>query len=164
MPRRRPTRKMHKSALAQETSPGKPRPSVTAVPKPLPLRSVLVAVMVADPGQRTFLTILISSPGSQVEVVVGGVHHSDSPRVAGVGVKDRAALVFGDHADPLPVQRAGIGSGIVVERGSLVGFLGGKRDVIVKVEIARSRGEPLEAPSHSLFERLDLGQGRPGND
>ncbi len=80
-------------------------------------------------------------------------------------MKDRAALVFGEHADSLTVQSAGIGSGIVVERGSSVGFLGGKRDVIVKVEIARSRGEPLEAPpSHPLFERLDLGQGRPGND
>ena len=79
-------------------------------------------------------------------------------------MKDRAAFVFGEHADPPPVQRAGIGSGLVVERGSLVGFLGGKRDVIVKVVIARSRGEPLEAPSHPVFERLDLGQGLPGND
>ena len=79
-------------------------------------------------------------------------------------MKHRTALIFGERADPLPVHRAGIGSCIVVKRGSIVGFLGGKRDVIVKVEIARSRGEPLEAPSHPLFERLDLGQGRPGND
>jgi len=88
----------------------------------------------------------------------------DAAARTGVGVKDRTALIFVEDADPLPVHLAGIGSGIVVERGSIVGLLGGKRDVIVKVEIARSRGEPLEAPSHPLFERLDLGQGRPGND
>src|SRR5260370_6764175 len=73
MPRRRPTRKMNKSALAQETSPGQRATRRTAVPKPLPLRSVLVSVMVPDPGQRTFWTILISSPGSQVEVLVGDI-------------------------------------------------------------------------------------------
>src|SRR5258708_6027560 len=164
-PRPRPTRNMNKSALAQETSPSQRATRLTAVPKPLPLRSVLVSVMVADPGQRTFWTILISSPGSQGEGLVGGVHHVATSRGAGVGVKHRAALVFVEDADPPPVQiqRAGIGSAIVVEPRSIVGFLGGKRHVIVKVEIARSRGEPLEAPSHPLFERLDLGQGRPGN-
>src|ERR1700730_13369699 len=126
MPRRRPTRTINKSALAQETSPGQRSTRLTAVPKPLPLRSVLVSVMVPDPGQRTFCTIVISSSGSQFEILVGGVHHVDTSRVARVGVKDRAALVFVEDTDPLPVQSVGTGSGIVVERGSLVGFLGGK--------------------------------------
>ncbi len=95
----------------------------------------LIVVVMPNPGLREFQAILISPFGAEIEVLIGGVHHVDSSRIAGVGVKHRTALTFVEHADPLPVHRAGIGSGIVVKRGSLVGFLGGKRHVIVKVEI-----------------------------
>src|SRR5260370_15226247 len=125
--------------------------------------SVLVSVMVPDPGLRTFWTILISPFGNEIEVLVGGLHHVDSPRVARVGVKHRAARVLVEHADALTVRIAWIRLRIVVERRSPLDFLGGKGRLIVKVEIARSRGEPLEAPSHPLFERLDLGKRSPRN-
>ena len=112
--------------------------------------------MVPDPVLRPFQTLLISPLRNQIEVVVGAVHHVDSPRVARVGVKNRAALVFVEHADSLTVRVVGVHSRIVVERRSTVDFLRGKGRLIVKVEIALERGDPLEAPSHPLFERLDL--------
>jgi len=43
---------------------------------------VLVAVVVADPVLRVFLTGLVASLGDEVEVLVGGVHHVDAARVA----------------------------------------------------------------------------------
>src|SRR6266849_4516956 len=127
------------------------------------LPSILVSVVVPDPGLRSFQTLLISPLRNQVEVVVGSVHHIDSPRVARVGVKNRAALVFVEHADSLTVRVVGVHSRLVVERRSTVGFLRGKGRLIVKVEIALERGDPLEAPSHALFERLDLGKLGPRN-
>src|SRR5258708_34578330 len=135
-----------------------PRPSCTAVPKSVPMRSVLVSVMIPDPGLRVFQTLLIPSLGNQVEVLVGSVHHVDAPRVARVGVKHRAALVFVEDADALTVHHAGVRSCIVEERRSTLDFLGGKGGLIVKVEIALERRDPLEAPSHPLFEQLDLGK------
>src|SRR5258708_9965967 len=54
------------------------RPSVTAVPKPLPLRSVLVSVMVPDPSLHPFYTILISSPARHVEGFGRGIPHVDT--------------------------------------------------------------------------------------
>ena len=78
-------------------------------------------------------------------------------------MKDRAALVFAEHADPLTILHPVVCYDIIVELFSTLDLLWGKGCLIVKVEIARSRGEPLEAPSHLLFERLDLVQGRSGN-
>ena len=57
------------------------------------------------------------------------------PRVAGVGVKDRAALVFGEHADSLTIQIFSICYGIIVEDCSTLDLLRGKGCLIVKVEI-----------------------------
>src|SRR6266699_1137162 len=63
--------------------------------------SILISIVVPDPVLRSFQTFLISPLRNQIEVVVGAVHHVDSPRVARVGVKNRAALVFVEHADSL---------------------------------------------------------------
>jgi hypothetical protein len=54
-------------------------------------------------------------------------------RVARVGVKDRAAQVFVEHADPLTIRVAGYR--IVVERRSALELFRGKRSLIVKIEI-----------------------------
>src|SRR6266700_7142265 len=135
----------------------RPRGALEPMSRPsMDVISVFVSVMVPDPGQRTYWTILISSPGSQVEVLVRSIHHIDSSRVAGVGMKDRAALVFAEHADPLTILHPVVCYDIIVELFSTLDLLRGKGCLIVKVEIARSRGEPLEAPSHLLFEQLDL--------
>src|SRR5215471_2447700 len=88
------------------------------------MRSVLVSVVVPNPVLRIFVTFLISPLGNQIKVLIGGIHHIDSSRKAGVGVKNRAALVFVEHAGSLPVHRSGISSCIVVEGASIVGFLG----------------------------------------
>ncbi len=76
-------------------------------------------------------------------------------------MKNRAALVFVEDADSLTVRVVGVHSPIVVECRSTVDFLRGKGRLIVKVEIAVERGDSLEAPSHPLFERLDLCQRLP---
>src|SRR5439155_19429268 len=52
---------------------------------------------------REFQGVLVAPLGGQVEVVVGGVQHVDSPRVGGVGVKNGAARVLVEHADALAV-------------------------------------------------------------
>src|SRR5260221_1445753 len=138
-------------------------PSCTVALKSVSMRSVLVSVVIPDPGLRIFQTLLIPSLGNQVEVLVGGIHHIDAPRVARVGVKNRAALVLIEDADALTVHHAGVHSCIVEERRSTLDFLRGKGGLIVKVEIALERGDPLEAPSHALFEQLDLGKRGPRN-
>jgi hypothetical protein len=50
-------------------------------------------------------------------------------------VKDRAALVFGEHADSLTIQIFSICYGIIVEDCSTLDLLRGKGCLIVKVEI-----------------------------
>src|ERR1700737_4608471 len=75
--------------------------------------SVLVSVVVADPVLCRF-RILISSLRNQIEVVIGGVHHVDAPRIARVGVKDSAALVLVEHAGSLTVLETGTRFRIVV--------------------------------------------------
>src|SRR5260370_20359872 len=127
------------------------------------MRSVQVSVVIPDPGLRVFQILLIPSLGNQVEVLVGGIHHIDAPRVARVGVKNRAALVFVEDADTLTIHHAGVRSCIAEERRSTLDFLRCKGSLIVKVEIALERGDPLEAPSHALFEWLDLGKRGPRN-
>src|SRR5258707_8169990 len=138
-------------------------PSCTVALKSVSMRSVLVSVVIPDPGLRIFQTLLIPSLGNQVEVLVGGIHHIDAPRVARVGVKNRAALVFVEDADALTIHHAGVRSYIVEERRSTFDFLRVKGGLIVKVEIALERGDPLEVPSHALFEQLDLGKRGPRN-
>src|SRR5579864_3242388 len=102
--------------IALPLSVKEPRPSCTAVLKFVSMRSVLVSVMVPDPGLRIFQTLLIASLGNQVEVLVGGIHHIDAPRVTRVGVKNRAVLAFIEDADALTVHHAGVRSCIVEER------------------------------------------------
>src|SRR5438477_6076575 len=60
-------------------------------------RSAFVAIVVPHPVLWRF-RVLISPFGNQVEVVIGGVHHVDSARVGGVGVKNGAAFVLVEHA------------------------------------------------------------------
>src|SRR6266700_2817741 len=98
----------------------------TAVPKPVSVCSVRIPVVVPDPRLRVWKVLLIAASGNQVEVLIGGVHHVDAARKAGIGMKHYAVLVFVECADPLTVQGTGICSDIVVERRSIVCFLGGK--------------------------------------
>src|SRR5260370_26751317 len=103
----------------------KPRPSCTAVPKSVSMRSVLVSVVIPDPGLRVFQTLLIPSLGNQVEGLVGGIHHIDAPRVARVGVKNRAALLLIEDHDALTAHHPGVRSFIVEERRATLDFLMG---------------------------------------
>jgi len=120
--------------------------------------SIFISIVVPDPGLWPFQTLLISTLRNQVEVVVGAVHHVDSPRIARVGMKNRTALVFVERTDSLTVRVVGIHYPIVIERCSTLDFLRGKGRLIIIVEIIVQRGDPFEAPSHPLFERLDLGK------
>ena len=89
--------------------------------KPVFVYSVLVSVVVPDPCLRVWKVLLSATRGNQVEVLIGGVHHVNAARKAGIGMKHRAALVLVEHADSLTVQGAGVRSDIVVERGSIGG-------------------------------------------
>src|SRR5205814_3130562 len=84
--------------------------------------SILVSVVVPDPVLRSFQTLLISPLRNQIEVVVGAVHHVDSPRVARVGVNNRGALVFVQHAASLTVRVVGVHPRTVVECRSTVAY------------------------------------------
>ncbi len=74
-----------------------------AAPKPVSVCSVLVSVVVPDPCLRVWKFLLIAALGNQVEVLIGGVHHVDAARKAGIGMKHRAALVLVERANPLTV-------------------------------------------------------------
>ncbi len=124
----------------------------------------MATIMVPDPRLRPFQAVLVSPLGSQVEEVVGGVQEVDPPRVARVGVKDGAPAVLVERAHSLTVRHIHFRFRKVVEHRSTPGFLRGEGRLIVVVEISRERGHPLEAPSHSLLERLDLGQRCPRDD
>lgn len=114
-----------------------PRHSRMSVPRICVHSSVLVSVMVPDPGHCPFETILISPPGSQVEVLVGDIHHVDTPIIAGVGVEDRTALILEEHTDSRFIwNSAAICSSIIVEDCSTLDLLWGPGYVIIKVEIA----------------------------
>jgi hypothetical protein len=97
-----------------------------AAPKAASACSVLISVVVPDPLLRVWQVQLIAALGDQIEVLIGGVHHVDAARKAGIGMKHRAALVLVEHADPLTIGGAGVRSDIVVERRLMVGFLGDK--------------------------------------
>src|SRR5215471_17561799 len=84
-----------------------PEQEGAAAPKSVSVCSVLVSVVVPDPGLRVWKVLLIAALGNQVEVLIGGVHHVDAARKAGIGMKHRAALVFIECANPLTVQGAG---------------------------------------------------------
>ena len=79
--------------------------------KPVSVCSVLVSVVVPDPGLRVWKVLLIAALRNQVEVLIGGVHHVDAARKTGIGMKHRAALVLVEHADPLTI---GGGAGFVL--------------------------------------------------
>ena len=87
--------------------------------KPVSVCSVLVSVVVPDPGLRVWKVLLIAALGNQIKVLIGGVHHVDAACKARIGMKHRAALVLVEHADPLTIGGAGVRSDIVVERRSL---------------------------------------------
>src|SRR5581483_1934677 len=53
------------------------------------VRRILVLVVVLHPALRVF-RIFITPLGNQIEELIGGVHHVDPPRVAGVGVENIA--------------------------------------------------------------------------
>src|SRR5256885_5078199 len=122
--------------------------------------SELVSVVVAHPGLREFQAVLVPTLGGQVEVVVGGVQHVDSPRVRGVSVKNGAARVPVEHADALPVAHADVEFRKVVERRSAFDFLRSERRLVVVVEIVLPGGDPFEPPAHAFLERLELGERR----
>src|ERR1700694_2461582 len=100
----------------------------------LSMRSILISIVVPDPGLWVFQTLLISPFRNQIEVVVGAIHHVDSPRVAGIGVRNRADLVSVEDTDALTIREAGIRFRIVEVRRSSVDFLRGKRCLVVEVE------------------------------
>src|SRR5689334_10048598 len=88
--------------------------------------SDLVSVVMPDPCLRVWKALLIAALGNQVEVLIGGIHHVNAARKAGIGMKHCAALVPIERANPLTVQGARVRSRIVVERRSFVSFFRGK--------------------------------------
>src|SRR5256885_5837073 len=68
--------------------------------------SAPVSVVVLDPALRV-LGVLVSPLGNEVEIVVGRIHHVDTPRVARIGVEHRVAPVPVKHADTLAVHHTG---------------------------------------------------------
>src|SRR5260370_39461045 len=95
--------------------------------------SFSVFVAAADPVGAA--SAFIPALRHQGQVMVVEVHHVVAPVVAGVGVKDGAACVFVEDAVSLALGSFWILYFEVVERFLLGKLLGGKRDVIVEIEI-----------------------------
>src|SRR5207247_11438148 len=116
-----------------------------------------------DPGLREFQVVLVPPLGNQVEVVVGGVQHVDSPRVARVRVENGAARVLVEPAHALTVGHADGGFRILTARRPAFDLLRSGRRLVVVVEIVPAGGDPFEAPAHAPLEGFELFERRAGD-
>src|SRR5258708_19349971 len=100
-------------------------------------------------------SVLVAPLRREVEVVIGRIHHVHPARVTGISVEDRATVIPVEHAD------AGALASRLVETVVVVGLAPGLllwriAHLVVVVETAALRGNPLELPAHALLEPRHL--------
>src|SRR5881392_2439316 len=59
----------------------------------------LILVAPPQPVHRVRQALFVTAERRQVEVVIGGIHHVEAAREAGIGVEDISRLVAIEHAD-----------------------------------------------------------------
>src|ERR1700679_614725 len=117
----------------------------------------VVPVTVPHPvGQVVARTGFVAPLRSEVEIHVGSGQHFVSSAVRGIGVEDLTGPILVEDADSRKFFAYEFPRLVVVIDLSRCDFLLCERHVIVIVEVAVIRREPAEAPTHALFESLDL--------
>ena len=117
--------------------------------------------MVSDPRHCKGQTIFVTTLGYEIEVVVRAEGHLGPSRVSRVSVEDLTTLVFVKHTDPGAFFTGEFDEIKVVVHPAPGDLILCKGHVVVVVEAASVRRNPLEPSTHALFKRLDLGEGRP---
>src|SRR3984885_5650957 len=123
----------------------------------------LVLVVAAHPVLGIVVAGLVAALRDQVQVLVGGVHNVEAPRVRRIGMEDVPAVALAEDADALPIREAGAARTVVVFGGSAGPRVGPERDADVVIEVRAAGREPGECPAHPFGVRRELGLRGPGD-
>lgn len=122
-----------------------------------------IAIMMADPGHAEGQTVFVAPFGDKIEEVIRAHQNVQSPRIAGIGMKDFARRILGEDAGTRTFFAGELALGVVVLHLASGLFFRREGNVIVKIEIASERRDPLKLPAHALLEGFDLGERRARN-
>ena len=92
----------------------------------------------AQPCHGARQAVFVSSLRRQIHVVIGGVQHVQSARIARVGVED-VALALVEHADARPLRTGKPGFTEVVNHLAFRHLIRRERNVKISIEIAVKR-------------------------
>jgi hypothetical protein len=127
-----------------------PGSDVTARPVNEAARAIFVVV--AHPVSHIVVrAVLVAAFGREVEIHVRTQHLFVSPAVAGICMKDVAVLVLVENADAGELLDRGRDHLVVVVDLASRDVLVAERNMIVEVEVALIRGDPIEALAHTLL-------------
>src|SRR6516165_6395199 len=141
-----------------------------------PYADSFVFVVITNPRHGEVQPGFIPSLGDQIKIMIGCIHHVEPPGITRIGVMYSATFVLIEHAYSRRLlvdgifgvhkpKRVRLAVGVIVVNSSLLELRWRKRYLKIKVEIAVEGRNPLETPTHTLLERLQLFQGsmRNGN-
>src|SRR6266704_5773908 len=89
--------------------------------------------------------------GHDVEVAIIQVQHFDATRESRISTKHLARRVLVEDTDALPLRWARILYLEVVEGFLLFHLFRSEGHVVIEIEVASERRDPLEAPAHALL-------------
>src|SRR5882762_3450941 len=117
----------------------------------------------SNPRHAEGQTIFVSAFRRKVEEVVSPDQNVEPACVGGIGMEGISASALIEDACTWSFLAPKLDHVVVVWDFPFRHLLLGERDVVVAIEVAPERRHPLEAPAHTLLERLDLGQWRSRN-
>src|SRR5258707_8928058 len=98
-------------------------------------RSRFIPVAQPKPVHRIWQALLMAAERRQVEIMVGGIHHVEAAREAGIGVEDLALVAAIKHADAGRFLHAEAAGAEIIDLGARSDFFRRKRDGVIVVEI-----------------------------
>src|SRR3974390_1482943 len=87
-----------------------------------------ILIVQTDPFHRIGQAFLVSAQRREVEILIGGVHHVEAAREAGIGVKNGAGFVAIERTDPRRFLDAEFGCAEVVDFCARVDLVRLERD------------------------------------
>src|SRR5215471_2768174 len=116
--------------------------------------------MMTKPCHGERQTVFVAPFGNKIEIVVRVDRALAPASVSRIGVEDIAFRVLVKDADARSFRARKLDEIEVVLDLAPGDLLRGERSLEVIVEIRAERRDPIELPSHSLFEGFNLGRGR----
>src|SRR5258708_16375289 len=105
--------------------------------------------MMSDPRHGEGQAVFVAALGDEIEEVIRADQNIQSPRIAGIGMKDFARRILGEDAGTRTFFAGELAHGVVVVDLAAGPLLRREGNVIVEIEIAAEGRDPLKLPAHA---------------